>query len=79
MFYIITPYINDFRNICIAHDFPFSNGRSLPSVKWINSVEQLYGIKIFKSDVVIKGYDYIHFPTKIIDLIEIELAIRTEK
>ncbi len=61
MIYILTPFMEDFRRVCIANDCPFRNGNNHPDVVWVNSVLKLYGRRITKDDVIIKGELYHEF------------------
>jgi hypothetical protein len=77
MIYIITPYSADFKFMCRDHGLPshFNN----PEIMWIDHVQRLYGRLIHEKDKIIKGEQYADFDPKMLNAIEIELALRTKK
>lgn len=80
MIYIITPYTIDFKRQCELIGYPyFGGGMSYSNVKWINSVHQLYGRKIFKEDKIIYGEQYDQFSDDEIERFKVEISIRSLK
>lgn len=58
MIFIITPFLQDFKECCLALKIPVSNFNGLPNkthVRWVNSVTSLYGFSIDEKDAIIYG------------------------
>ncbi len=80
MIYIITPYVQDFRQACKDNKLPYYPiGRSSNEVIWIESYEKLLGRKIFKEDKIIYGEQYHQFSLEEMERIKVEIALRTER
>lgn len=65
MIYIITPYLSDVKKVCEenAIQCPIKDGKLLNSrIMWIHSLDQLFGIRILKTDKVYFGMGCQHFP-----------------
>jgi hypothetical protein len=79
MIYIITPYLSDFRNVCLENKWNPLIKRGMPSnpnIRWIFDWQQLIGRKIFKVDIIIWGYLCDQFTVPMFNRIEEEIEIR---
>jgi len=80
MILVITPYLHDFRRMCIQHriecTFNFNGMPSNPNVRWIRDIDNLIGLKIKEEDTIIYGADAPKFSDQQIELIQNEINIR---
>jgi hypothetical protein len=72
MIYVITPFLSDFKAICIARDTHILD----KSLQWVNSWKYLIGKEVFPTDEIIYGANIKEFEQAELDKIHIELKIR---
>lgn len=80
MIFIITPHLSDFKSVCAVKKIPCNyNFNGMPanqSVRWIDNIEKLYGMKIGDKDEVIYGFRFGEFSIKDQKNIQMEIRLR---
>lgn len=79
MIYIVTPFLNDFMEICRREGFncPVVRGRPQnQNIMQIHHPMQLYGKKIFKIDKVFYGDRIDSFDVETLERIKMEIELR---